>query len=751
MENNNFDIRRYLAANTKSIKDYFIVLRSNLLLLTIVALIVTMAISIYAIFSPNIYKSSVDLKITSQKQNVLASEPLPIIGSSINDRFIANEIEIIKNYDSRERYAIALRDSFKNAQDKSRFNLLLSDTSPNSPKSLHQIIDLLDKAINVEQLNGLDIIEVSAESPSPYESALIANVCAEQYKRINLESNRGQLTVIREFLEKQRNEKSAELKQSEDELKDFQQRGKIVALDAQSNVLITQLSNLDAQRDAAKVDLMTSNEVLKQYKREIAQQDPQLADFLESQASQAYIDALQKQIAELQMNKDLALSKKNSNIDVTGKINEYDTKISDLKHKLNSVINDIKAGAYSSSPEQIRELTQKLVEEKVNNNGLLIRYNELQNIIDSYENRFNSLPKTSIELAQYQRKRESMQQLYLLIEQKYQEALINELSQPGNVMIVSKGRIPEKPSSPNRLLICVLGLIGGLGFGTGFVLIKDYFNDKIQTPEDIEEQDVNLLAWVPFLKNAGADYYRQHELGSPGEVDSVLKESFKSLRVRIQFSKANEKVPLKTILVTSSAAEEGKTLVSVNLAASYKRANLKTLLIDCDLIKPRIHSVMGVKRNPGLSDYLLRKASLNDILNKCSVNELDYITAGTAIKNTDRLMDSEGMRNFLEEVKTLYDIIILDSAPIIPVIDTQYLARYVDSTILVVCSGKTETALMKDTLNLIEKDKLPLLGTVLNNFKYKNGHKYYFKYYYNYSSQAHQKKNNGKLTEEINN
>ena len=213
------------------------------------------------------------------------------------------------------KYARALIDSFDNTYDKNLF-VLLRQKNSRAHKSLAGIAGSLN--ISAEQLKNLDIIEISAESPSPYEAALIANTCAEQYKELNLENSREQLTTIRKFLEEQSKEKSAELDSAEDELKNFQQQGGIVALDAQSSALINQMASLDAQRDAAKVDLLTSNEVLEQYKREIAEKDPQLADYLENQASQTYLDALQKQLADLQMNKDLALSNRGSNVDVSG-------------------------------------------------------------------------------------------------------------------------------------------------------------------------------------------------------------------------------------------------------------------------------------------------------------------------------------------------------------------------------------------------------------------------------------------------
>ncbi|MGB5894044.1 MAG: polysaccharide biosynthesis tyrosine autokinase, partial [Ignavibacteriaceae bacterium] len=538
---------------------------------------------------------------------------------------------------------------------------------------------------------------------------------------------------IRMFLEKQSKEKLSELNTAENTLKSFQERGGIVALDAQSLALIKQLSQLDAQRDAARIDLMTSNEVLNQYKNEVKKQDPQLVVHLESQTSQAYIDVLQRQIAELQMNRDLAMANKNPNIDVSAKVKAYDKKITELNEKLSALIKDIKAGAFASSPDQIKDLTQKLIEEEINNNSLSIKYKELQAIISKYERNFNRLPKASIELAQYQRKRESFQRLYLLVEKKYQEAVINELSQPENVVIIGIGRVPDKPAKPSRILIVLIGLIAGLGTAFGYVLIKDYFNDTVKSPKDIQKKNINILAWVPHFKNIGRNGSSKHGFNFTEKPDSYSNEAFRALKARIQFSRVDLNSP-KTILITSPAEMEGKTVVSSNLARSFAQSKKKTLLIDCDLRRPRIHSIMRAKRTPGLVDFLFHRVTFKEIIRSAGMNDLDYITTGTIPADPAEVLESKAMKTFLENMKNHFDIVVIDSAPIIAVIDSEILSKLVDGTILVVSADRTEIELMVDAVDLMKKNNVPFLGTVLNNFKYKSGYGYYFKYYYNYSS-----------------
>ena len=735
MENQNFNIEKYLMAGTNSIKDYILLIRTNLRPFILISLLIISAFAAYAFFAKNIYKSTVTMKIITQQQSILESSAQREVGGLILDRFIANEIEVMNNYDTREKYAKALIDSFNNSKEKNLFKVIKSeeDKGLSKLKSLKDITEILKDVVSAEQLSGLDLVEISAESPSPYEAALIANTCADQYKQLNLEGNRNQLTTLRMFLEKQSKEKLNELNNAEDTLRRFQERGGIVALDAQSLVLINKLAQLDAQRDAAKIDLMSSNEVLNQYKNEVKKQNPQLVEYLESQTSQAYIDVLQKQIAELQMSRDLAMANKSPNVDVTYKMMEYDKKITELKEKLNALINDIKAGAFASSPDQIKILTQKLIEEEINNNSLSIKLKELQTIINQYEKDFNRLPKKSIELAQYQRKKESYQQLYVLIDQKYQEALINELSQPGNAVVIGIGRVPDEPAKPNRLLIILFGLILGPVIAFGYILIKDYFDDTVKTPRDMEENDISFLSWIPQLYNNSKIQHDNKELLVLYEPDSPISESFRAIKARIQYSRVDSGFP-QLILVTSPAEKEGKTFVSVNLAGSFAYSNKRTLLIDCDLRRPKIHTVMGVDKKPGIVDYLFRKAKLEEVIRKTEKKNLSYITSGSIPSNPAEVLESKLMMNFLQEIRELFDVVIIDSAPIVAVIDTEILANLVDGIILVISADKTEHQLMMDAVDIIKRDKVPFLGTVLNNFKYKNGYGYSYKYYYNYSS-----------------
>jgi len=726
------------SSETYSLKDYLILIRNNLVPVMIIIAAGIIVSVLYALSSVDIYKAESTLKLTKSGGSILQSPFLPDIQDYGSDRFISNEIEILRSYNLREKVAQALIDTIISYPDDSKFDLLFQDEPTFGKKddqrdvqSLENITDLLSK-VSIEQKRGLDIIIIGAESPSAFEANLIANTYARHYRMFNLQLNRDQLTFVKNFLYEQKESKRKELQEAEDLLRSFQEKGGIIALDAQANELIRQLSQFEAQKNASQIELMASEEILTKLKSDLKDQDPKLADYLESVTSEAYLNALQKQISEFQILRDLAQSGVDRSVDVSIKVKEYEDRIKELRKKLDEKIKVLKAGIYASSPEEVKELTRKIVDEELKSKSLRISIDGLLNIVNRYERRFNTLPKTSIDLARFQRNRESTEKLYVLLEEKYQEALINEQSQPGNVLIIDTAREPKYPSKPNRILIIIVGAVLGIGLAFAYVFVKNYFDNTIKTPEDIQKKNVNVLAWIPEIEGLSVNGTNVSEFVIARFPDSIPSEAFRALRTRIHFSRPDVS-SLRTILVTSPAPREGKTTIALNLAGSFAQTNKKTLLIDCDLRKPRVHHLFNARKTPGLIDYLFNNASLDEIIRHTEMQNLDYITSGTIPPNPAELLASHQLDEFLNDMKKIYDIIIIDSPPVVAVTDSEILSRKVDGTVLVVSSELTEADMLKRAVELLRNDNAALIGTVLNNFSYKAGYASYYKYYYYYS------------------
>ncbi len=718
-----------------SLKDYFRLIQQNLtpiLLITVTALVVSI---FYAINARDIYEAKTSLKIQKPQGNILEAPIMPEFSDFGNDRFISNEIEVLKSFSVREIVADSLISKFNEMNQPDSFYLVL-DHSLNSDQSTMllnklSIIKLLKSKVSIEQKRGLDIVEITVQSPSAFEAALIANQYAKAYMLLNLNFNRQQVTNVKNFLAKQRVEKQNELLTAEMKLKNFQEKNGLFELSQQAQALITQISDFEAQKNSAKIDLIISENSLKQLKNELKKQDPRLNAYLESFATEPYLQTLQEQIANLEARKDVALATASAK-EKTAITVEYDKKIQNLKNKLEEKIQVYKAGILAASPDEIKDLTAKVLEEEVKFKAAQASYKELSKIVDEYEQKFNELPKNTLDLARLTRRVSTVEKLYLLVEEKYQEALINEQSTPGNVQVIDKAQRPYEPAKPNRKLIVIIGFILGGGLGLAFAFIRNYFDNTIKTPEDIQNKNINVLAWIPYIGGVDEKTHKEFEFIVAKRPDAVPSEAFRALRTRIQFSKLG-KNKIKTILITSSAPKEGKTTASVNLAGSFALAGKKTIILDADLRKPRVHNVFKVKRYPGFTDYFFGQVTYDEILRKSEMDNLYYITAGTIPPNPSEILGSEQMEKFLAGLRRDFDVVIIDSPPIIAVTDSEILSRIVDASILVVSANITEVDLMQKSVELLSHDEGTFIGVLLNRFSYKSGYGSYYKYYYYYS------------------
>ena len=192
---------------------------------------------------------------------------------------------------------------------------------------------------------------------------------------------------------------------------------------------------------------------------------------------------------------------------------------------------------------------------------------------------------------------------------------------------------------------------------------------------------------------------------------------------------------MKVILITSSAPGEGKSIVAVNLATSFAQDHKKTVILDCDLRKPRIHSIFGDEESPGFLNYFFGKSSYESIIKNTEVRNLNYITGGSIPPNPSEIIGSPRMKAFILKLRNDYDVIIIDSPPIMAVADSEILSRLSDGNILVVSADSTEMDWLEDSVELLNHRDSKFLGVLLNKFNYKSGYHSYYKYYGHYSKQ----------------
>lgn len=207
---------------------------------------------------------------------------------------------------------------------------------------------------------------------------------------------------------------------------------------------------------------------------------------------------------------------------------------------------------------------------------------------------------------------------------------------------------------------------------------------------------------------------------------SIVSEQFKTVRTNINFSMPDK--DLKTIVITSSTPGEGKSTNSSNIAVVFAQSGKKVLLVDSDMRKPTGHHTFGVKNVNGLSTVLVRQHTIEEVTHQTEVDGLSLITSGPIPPNPAELIASKTMDQFIDTVKSEYDLIIFDAPPVLSVTDAQILSNKCEGTILVINSGVAEKDNVVKAKEMLVASKANMIGAVLNNYKIEKDH-YYYQYY----------------------
>lgn len=210
---------------------------------------------------------------------------------------------------------------------------------------------------------------------------------------------------------------------------------------------------------------------------------------------------------------------------------------------------------------------------------------------------------------------------------------------------------------------------------------------------------------------------------------SPISEAYRSLRTNIDFSSVDEQT--QVIMVTSSGPEEGKSTVIANLAVTYAQNNRKVLLIDADMRKPTVHRTFQLSNREGLSSYLSHSDPLENVIQLTDVEDLFVMTAGPIPPNPAEMLSSKSMANLVKLLREQFDVILIDTPPVLAVTDAQLLASNSDGVIMVINSGKVKKDIANKAKETLLRVNARILGVVLNNVKRKTSEEYYYYYYGN--------------------
>lgn len=377
--------------------------------------------------------------------------------------------------------------------------------------------------------------------------------------------------------------------------------------------------------------------------------------------------------------------------------------------------------------EEIRSTSAVLLK---NVTGLVsnvdLQLQEIQKRINKIEKEFKSLPASEQMMVNIKRKYTiSSEQYTFLLERRSEAGIVMAANVPDNTIIDRAQDIGQNPIAPLRTRNLALGLMLGMTIPVLILLLREFFNNKVDSKLDLEKRTV-----VPVIGMIGHNA-KGYNLVVNKAPHSSIAESFRSLRTNIQYvigSQNTQEGEADVILVTSSVGGEGKTFTSANISSVFAKGKNKTVIIGCDLRKPKIYKDFSLSNDVGVVNFLVGQEEKENIIQTTNDKYLDFIASGPVPPNPSELLMSEKMSELIAWLKTKYDYIVLDTPPLGLVVDARHLMMYSNINLYMVRQDYTKHQVLEGLNDLAESGRVKDMYLILNDAKIKRGYGYGYGY-----------------------
>ena len=693
-----------------NLRDYWRILRKRKILIAFTMVSLGLFSFFFAVMSSPVplYKATASIKIDRSGSMSGLYMMMPVWSQSGED--IQTQVAVLKSF-----YVVELA--------AKRLNLIppnLTSEEIRANSRYQQVILDLKKRTDAEQEGSSNLINISFTSEEPKFAQKLANTVAQVYKdeRV-LEINRRTFEA-KKFIEEQLKVIRKKLQDSEEMVREFREKNKLISLDAQTSSMLGQFNQANAAYEKALADRIKLQSVKRALNQAEVKPLSSSNSFYLEEASSLY-KSLNDKLVQTMLERDTLL------LTYT---DQY-PQVLELRKKIRETINAMRAQL--SSQEKILDKAIRDLREKT----------------ESLDSQIKGLPEKGLELARLERNVKLNTEVYTLLEQKHQESLIKEAEKIEDVQIVRPALEPLIPINPPKTMeTAFVGILMGLILGVVFAFIVETFDTSIVTIEEVEKfLGIPVLGVVPHVSpkeirdSLGEEFAdrmqddmgeRVSRLVSHFAPHSTLAESYRALRTNLNF--ACREGDIKTIIFTSATPREGKTTTVVNLAITTAQAGTKVLLVEADLRRPVISSLFGIDQTPGLTDVLLgnyefKKAvrtiedimmgrlNVDDILETPGIDNLHIIPSGTIPLNPSELINSKTINDFVEWARSEYDVILMDLPPVLAATDAAILSTKVDGIVLVYRVGKISRNALKRAKAQLDNVKANVLGIILNGIR----------------------------------
>lgn len=561
------------------------------------------------------------------------------------------------------------------------------------------VVRAVKASLTIEPIFGTQLMKITSQTHNRDLSASIANELAEVYIESYLEANLEAAKKSAAWLSGRLSELQNNLQVAEDELLSYRESENLVDVQGITTLDAAELSQLRTNFVRARQERITSENIAEQVNR-VSQSDPlQLLSVLEIASNPA--------IQKLQIDNDSA-----------------EKKLSDLsrtygnRHPLMVAAREDKNKATERLVTRLQTAAKSITD---NYKRDLATERQMSSEIRKAQGRLQSLGRKEVKLRELERKVEINRQVYELMLSRGKEADSSVSFEDSPARIIDAALPPKYSIGPNKKKFVLMGAVAAVMLSIGVIVLLDLFDATIRVPDEVESLlKVPLLGFLPLLKNRNND--EALRAFSADKQNRGFGESIRSIRTSLVLSSLEN--PFKTILITSSLPNEGKSTVALNIAEALGQME-KVLLIDADLRKPSIAKNLKLPATTvGLSNIILGKAKVEDAIVPSKEAGIDVLAAGIIPDRPLELLSSPAFKDTLEILKASYDRIIVDAPPSYVVSDAQVLSKISDALIYVVKSNSTSKGVALKGINGLKKIGAPITGVILNQLDLKKAKAY---------------------------
>ncbi len=691
---------RPIASSTSGMGEYFRAIYRHRWLALLTLVLVSVPVALYGVLQPKAYEARIRLVLNAERAAPVSFEDSSRERPASDER---TQQEIIRSREVARRTIVALR-LWRHPVFAGPDKPFVSRKAPVAPGEDLQAEPLVPVIIDRTKVIPIPLsrlVDVVFEAPDAQLAADAVNELGRQFVQEGLDARVASARQSTSWLEDRLREQRLKVEESETALQKYKEQQDALSVDSRQNIVVQRLSDLNASVTKAKTDRMVREANYAQVKA--ADGNPALLENIPAIASNSEVRALQTQMGELRR-QEVELAQRYGD--------KHPTRIK-LAAALETTENDLRA-AMTRAAEVVKNEYE----------GALAQERSMSGALETQKGEALRLNQQDLEYGRLQREAEANRQIFTALAQQLQQSTISGEFKESSVRILDFAQPPQYSIRPQRTKFVGLALAMGLFAAIFVALARELLDSRIKTPQEITEHlQLPFLGLVPALKTGR----KAVELPIFGAVSSPFNDALRRIRATLL---GNLQVRPVTLLITSTGPQEGKTTIAVSLAKSLAAGAHRVLIIDSDLRRPAVHERLEKESKKGLADYLSGTATLDEVLVETGTAHLSAILAGDVPPNPAELLELPKFADLVELMKSRFDWIVIDSAPVLSVPEASQVARNATAILFVIGAQMASRHAVRRAIQELANANVPFAGCILNRADVTR-HGYYYGAYHN--------------------